>query len=330
MSEPAPKPRPPLWRYALAVLVSVGLLGALVAQVDVARAREVLATADPGWIGISTVLYLGLLVLRGFRLQLISEKTDATLAIAVNSVQTLLLRVTPLRAGELAMPLLLYRHAGEDPARSLVLLVLVRLLDLFLVCAAVLVGLFFRAGPVQGELEGPLVAVVVILGLLLATFRTWLSFGVAVARRAGDAVGATKIGLVHRVLDRLQAMLLGSAALTPLRRAVLGVTSACVLALQAVQIGAFLVAFDIWLPAYDLALGSCAAQLGSAIPIGAVGSFGMLEAGWTGGFVAVGVPMETAVVTGVAYGIQTLVTAAGLGAVSWLWLLRQPVVTPQT
>src|SRR5690606_331465 len=92
-----------------------------------------------------------------------------------------------------------------DAARAVISLVLVRLVDLALVLAAVVMGLLLRR---TGEGAPPLLptaAALAAFGLLLAAFRPTLRLAFAIAARLSARLGQERFPVVGKVLGKLQA-----------------------------------------------------------------------------------------------------------------------------
>lgn len=70
-------------------------------------------------------------------------------------------------------------------------------------------------------------------------------------------------------------------------------------------------------------VGATSAQLANAIPFLAVGGFGTKEAVWAFGFHLPGVLFETAIASGLAVNLLTLLVSGILGAISLALMRRQ-------
>lgn len=68
---------------------------------------------------------------------------------------------------------------------------------------------------------------------------------------------------------------------------------------------AFLRGFGIELSFLKVVFGSTIAVIANALPISGLGNWGTLEAGWTAGFLIVGLPKEEAIATG--FGVHILI-----------------------
>lgn len=313
-------------RVALAIAVSAVLVGALFASVDVAASLPRLAEARLSWLGVGAAFSLIVLVARGARFRALTRQADLTTVTAASAVHNFLVRVTPLRLGELSLPYFLERAAAEPVARSLVSLVLVRLLELWMVVAAGLVAFAVTlGGSGAGELVGA-GAVAAALTVVLATFSRWLRLAARIAHGVARSTRLDARPRVARVLEQIDRAIDESASLSTARRVQLLVSSAAVALGQYAMLGALAYAFGLDLAPVQVVVGVTLAQIASALPVGGVGAFGTYEAGWTGGFVAVGVALDDAVVTAVATQLVTLAFAAVQAAPCW-WLLRRRTPT---
>jgi len=307
-------------RAVAAIAVSCALLALLLSRLDLDGAMERYRSAEPGWIALASLLSLSVLVLRGIRFASLSDRAGFGVATAAVATQVFLNRVTPLRLGELSLPLLLRRHAGEDTARSLVRLLLVRLVDLAVVVAAIALGaaLLARDGS-AGDLA-PTLGALLLLALLLATYRRWIRWMAAMSSAAARKVGVARL---ERALARLEDAASQGDDASPASRAVLVATSLGIFVAQMAMFAALLRAFGVHLPVAGLALGGAVAQAGAAIPVASVGTFGTQEASWVAGYVWAGLPLNDAIVTAVAAQVITLAFAAAFALPAWLWLQRR-------
>lgn len=311
-------------RAALAVAVSGALVALVIAQLDLAEATARFRAARPGWLAAAALASFSVLLLRGARFTTLGRHAGFGLTTAATAIQNFLNRVTPLRLGELSLPWLLRRHAGEDAARAVLSVVLVRVIDLTLVLAAVALGLALRDA---GEGAPPLLPTVAALAafcVLLAAFRPLLRAGFAAARVVAGITGLGRVPAVGRAIDRLHAAVAGGEALS---RGQLARVAACSLGIYAGQMTLFyalLAAFEVEVGFLELLQGGAVAMGGAAVPIAAVGSIGTQEAAWVAGFAWVGVPLQDALVTAVACQLITLAFAGIFALPAWLWLARLP------
>src|SRR5690606_24827496 len=132
-------------RAGLAVLVSGLLVAWLLSKLDAEQALSRLRGVETQWLAVAAACSFGVLLCRSLRFSLLTRDAGLPVVTASIAVQVFMNRITPLRLGELALPYLLQKYGGEDNARSLVHLLLVRLIDLGLVAAAVVLSALFLA-----------------------------------------------------------------------------------------------------------------------------------------------------------------------------------------
>lgn len=310
-------------RIFLAFLGSAALLALVFSQLDLREAGARFREASVGWIGIAALGSLFVLLMRGARFAVLNRRAGWPLTTAATAIQVFLNRVTPLRLGELSLPWLLRKHAGEDAARSLLSVVLVRLIDLVIVVGAVVVGISVRHRGDGGPQLLPSVAALCLLVLGLALFRRWLGYLLIVAAWFTRRLRLERHPLVKRSLGKLGDAVAGGEALSRRQMGWVVFTSASIFLGQTLLFGAILRAFSVEIGLLELIQGGAVAQAGAAVPIAAFGSFGPQEASWAAGFVWVGVPLQDALVTAIACQMITLAFAALFALPAWLWLGRR-------
>ncbi|HWV38306.1 MAG TPA: lysylphosphatidylglycerol synthase transmembrane domain-containing protein [Vulgatibacter sp.] len=319
-------PRRKALRVVLAFAASAALLAVVFSQLDLANAAVRFREARPGWLGVAALGSLFVLITRGLRFAILNRHARWPLTTAATAIQVFLNRVTPLRLGELSLPWILRRHAGEDAARSLLSVVLVRLIDLAIVAAAVVAGLALRTHAEGAPPLLPSVAALAGLSLLLAGFRPLLRRFLGAAAWIAKRTGLDRHALVAKPLAKLRDALADGEALGRREMTGIALTSLAVFLGQTLLFGAILRAFSVEVGVLELMQGGAVAQAGAALPIAAVGSFGPQEASWVAGFVWVGVPLQDALVTAIACQVITLAFAALFALPAWLWLQRRPVL----
>jgi uncharacterized membrane protein YbhN (UPF0104 family) len=79
-------------------------------------------------------------------------------------------------------------------------------------------------------------------------------------------------------------------------------------------------AFSMPVGILQTTLGSTAAVVTSFLPVGGIGSFGPMEAGWSLGFVLVGLERTAAIASGFGVSIVTFCFGALFGGIGWIGL----------
>ncbi|MCA9539709.1 MAG: flippase-like domain-containing protein [Myxococcales bacterium] len=308
---------------AIALLVSGGLLALVFSQMDTDAALARLREADWRLIGLSFVLSFAVLIVRGLRFRFLTSQSPFSSVIAAIAGQNFLNRVAPFRLGELSLPYLLHRTTGEPPATSLIMLVLVRLIELWALFVTAIGAVLGWFGGAEAERVVLLAAIAAALGLTLLTFRRWLGLGLRLADALARRTGLAERGAVRNALDRVHEAATGDARLTLRQHAALLLGTVAIMALQFALYGCLLRSLGFALHPLQIIVGVTAAQVAGALPVLSVGSVGTHETGWAAGFVWVGLALPDAVMTGVYTQVVTLAFAVVFAGPAALWWVRR-------
>ena len=310
-------------RIAAAFAISGGVIAALAAQVDWRRALEALRMADLGWMALAIAWSCAIVWARGVRWTALQPAPGLGVNTAAIAVQTFYNRVAPMRLGELTLPFLLRRHAGQDASRTLLLLIVVRIVELAVAIGLLALSTLLRTGTQHAGWLALLVGLLAGIALLLFRFRVVMRLGLRVAAAVARALRVDRVPQVSRALERIEQAMAGESQLSGRLRASLLLWT---LGLQAMQIASFdsiLRAFGVHLDLLALVQSTSVALAGPALPLPSVGMVGTLEASWAIGFVWVGVNLETAILTGIATQVVTLAFAAVVALPAWAYLVRR-------
>lgn len=320
-------PRRTIVRSVVRTLLALGVSAALVLWVlrraDLDRLAARAGDLRPGPLALAFGCSTAVLLLRAQRFHALSARAGYGTTVAAVAVQNFLVRVTPFRVGELGLPVVLHRYAGEPLVRSVVNVLLVRLVELWML---LLVGASATAafvGPAGGVGFAMPLALLTLVTLAVFTFRWWLGALARAAQRLGapDAPGLR--GRLRRAVDRVVEVLADGDRLSlPARLRLAGGT----LAIAVFQSGLFwslLAVFGVRAGLVQVLVGGTAAQFAAAVPVPSVGSVGPLEAAWVSGFTWVGIGFDDAVLTAVGCQVITLAFAGLFAAGAWLWLGRR-------
>lgn len=273
------------------------------------------------WYAAAGAFYLLTLAARAARLMLLFAPLSrrpfppgAAMDLAV--VGTFANHVMPLRTGELAFVLLPRLTGAVGTDRALLALLTARVYDAL---ALLLITAGAVALAMPGEGLWPVILWAALLGIAMAAFR--LDFGLRLLRTALGAAGCRSRGRVAGWLARLgrfASRLHEGSLLLRGPRSAAGLLAASLVAWAALLcfFGSLLAAFGMALPAASVVLGSVGASLAQLMPVGAIGSFGTFEAGWTGGFTAMGLSLEQAVASGLAAHLVAVALSGLLAGVS--------------
>lgn len=236
-----------------------------------------------------------------------------------------------MRTGELGFAWLMRRSGAVGFTQSLVSVVLLRILDLASVLAVFAVALAPFGGTFRDG-AAPSTALAVGVGVVAALAPLYIRHLLVLAHRVFDgALAATRLTRLESVERGQRAV--GSAvdSVRRLPARVLWQATALTLVQWAVNfalIWVLLEAMGIEVSLAQSILGGMGSVLGGLLPLAGVGNFGPLEAGWSLGFAAVGVPTDVAVASAFGFSVISFAYSLVIGAIGWLSLPR-PAVQPR-
>ena len=318
------------WSWCVAVVVTGGLLGYLVSQIEPAELVAAARGMTPRHFWAFVALLLAGVAARAVRFRiLLGPAVPMPLLTGIVLVRNLFVDLLPARLGELSYVYLLTSRAGRRIEEGLASLMLSVAFDLVALTPLLLLALLTVGS--GGAVPVPwLAAAALVLGLVaLAGARVAGPLGRAVA-----SVVAPEDGPLTGRRAELGALI---------RRTALAIDDAwarrVAIPVLAVSIVVRLCKFGSYFflvlaimgsrgdPAVDLGffrvfLGVLSAELAAALPIPTVASFGTFEAAWAFSFTQLGFAREDAIVSGVvAHAVSQLVEYAlgGLALLALLW-----------
>lgn len=312
-------------RVAVGVALSALLIGLLLSQIDPARAIALVLGADPVLLSVGAALYGSLVVLRSLRYRVIAPDVPMRTLLTVHAVHALLLRLMPLKTGELGFAWLMARSNAGGFSRNLLGLVMLRVLDLTTVLSLFTLGLvlFGSASFARGQLSlAPLIAAAVVAALAPLYLRGLLR---AAARLLDLVLALTRLERVEPVARAQRSVRESIAWSDALPRRALVVATGLTTVQWLVNYVLFFVlleAMAVDVTVAQAVLGGSGSVLGSLLPVAGVGTFGPLEAGWAVGFVATGMDAETAIASGFGFSVISLGYSAIAGLIGGVFLRR--------
>jgi len=297
-------------------LVALALVAAVLAVAGPASFWELLRESRPAPLALALAVFAVATALRGLRLGLLlpaGRLAPARAPMVAAAAQAAALFL-PLRTGELALPLLLARHAGWDLTAGVSTLLAARALDLATLGVWAGASALLVAGlgaPVAGAAAAALLLPALLLPVAVALVDR-LALRCLAPRGPRGRRWTLRVRRLRRALEDLgrRPGRLAAAALSSL--ALWGSTWAYTWLL--------LVAIGHRWPVAEVVAGSAVASLSNLLPVNLVANLGTLEAGWTAAFSALGVPVDQAAATGLACHLWALAFAALLGGVGWIGL----------
>lgn len=303
----------PSSRRTWAIRIAIGLIGsglivaALFTQIDPDRVMRVLGRARVDLLAVAFVVYLALVALRAWRLRVLMPEARALPLFGVSAIHLLFLRIMPMRTGELGFAWLMQRTLVASFEKSLVGLIVLRVLDLttVIVIYAISLALVHRAA---------ISLVVAIAGVALALLvRPALRLMQRIIDWLARIVRLDRFERIERRRRSLAEAVAWSSAIA--RSKILYVTALTLVqwlvSFTFVLVCALAMRLEVtWPQAVQGGVGTIVTTM---LPLPGIGTVGTLEAGWAAGFALAGVDREDAIATAFGYAAVsfafTLVTA---------------------
>jgi glycosyltransferase 2 family protein len=271
-----------LLRIAVAVVFTIVVVVLFAANLSFEALQQTLDRVELGWMLGALVAYLAVTALRALRFMVAGARLRFLSVFGIAAIHAALLRVMPLRSGELAYGILLKRHGGGGFSEGIAAIFMLRILDLAAVLplvGIVLVTLVADSASGFGAFS------VIIAGLLLGV--TFFALG-SISRVLARRIPEESTSAIVQKIGRLARMLVDAYDLPLQRRLEL-------LGLTVVTWGMVLVWFFFTMRAAgvitagsDGLVVSVLGISGSILPLSLVGSFGAMESGFALGMAAIG------------------------------------------
>jgi uncharacterized membrane protein YbhN (UPF0104 family) len=317
----SPQTRSFLLKAGIGLLVTGSLFFFLFRYVDFKQVVALLAGSRRelllAGLGFWILIYLG----RALRFRLLAPRTPFLTMLSITAVHAFLLRLLPFRTGELAYAFLVRRAGTAGLGESLLVLLLLRILDSTCVVILFAVALAFHQGVYLGDRRIGILAALVAAALgvvVVLALGPLLRLALRVVRRVLG--GLARRPRVERLLDRAGEAV---AAFGGVRRRTVLFAALLSMLLWLLTFGGFFAimrAFYMPVGVAQTVLGSTAAVVTGFLPIGGIGSFGTLEAGWALGFALCGLDQTRAITSGFGVSITTFIYGAALGLLGWIGL----------
>ena len=313
-----------LIKAVVSLVITAALMMFLFRFIQLDQLQQMLVSTDWNLMAVGMGMWIALYMARSARFVLLAPETPYLHMLCIASVHNFLLRIMPMRTGDLSYGFLMKRAGTAQLGEALLSLLLFRLLDATTVVLYFALSLAFHRGVYLWDRTTGILAAgvaLVLFALVAMNLGRLLLWGTGTLRRLCAMVGLGERPWVHQALGRLDDSV---ASFSHLSSKVILQVSGASLVVWLLTYGTFFVimrAFSMPVGVVQTVLGSTAAVVTGFLPIGGLGSFGTLEVGWTAGFFLVGLPESKAASSGFGVSMATFVYTALLGLVGWIGLL---------
>ncbi len=305
----------------LGVVISFLLVCIILSRLDFSKAADRLQNIDARWCVAALGASFAVLCMRAMRFWCLTVHATLIQNMRAVALQNFINRILPLRLGELSLPYFLHRQAAEIPGEALSHLVLVRLVEMWVVCVAVLIGAFSYFGSDRLN-PGWLLAILLVMSLCLCFYRPLLCtgsrLGLWILQKLGCKPQNKLIGFLQQ-MERTAT----EGRFTLKQKMIILWGSVGVVGLQALNFWAIMKACGVS-PGFAQALiGTTVAHVAGGLPVLSVGTIGPHETSWVLAFMWVGLDKDDAILTGLATQVVTLLFAAIYATIAWIQIQHQ-------
>ena len=302
MEEKAPRGSLLTPRNILFFIIAVTLVVFLVSQIDIEKTINAFSSARPGLLLLACCIYFTSNFFKALRFMVIMKDMRVGLfnMFTIVSFHNFFNQIMPARTGELTLIYYLKKIGGVKATKGLHTLIVVRIFDMIIVSLFFVISFILYFGTRQSSLllyVGIAMAVISIIALFNIK---WIVIALSkVFSGIGSLPFLRDKKLVKKLLEKVQQVEEEFSQFdTRGNLPMIAVTS--LLVWTALYTLSFVVirGFNIDIGYIPALIGATGGILTNVLPINSFGSFGTLEAGWTGGFLLVGMSLQNAVTTG--------------------------------
>jgi len=315
-----------LKRLLLSILITVGIVFILFTQISLKDLYTLLKNIDPFWTIVGSASNLLAILFQAFRYKYLIYSKNIPLSelFRITVFYNLLKMILPSKLGELSYPYLLNKISGLNITEGLASLIASRVYDL----SILLIIFSFSSIRLQSFFKINIFFIILFaclpIGLILFVFfymSSILMLFSNVLGKISDWTGVKKSKSTQWVQRKIHQIAEDFYAIKA-RGTYLSVTlsSLTIWALVIWGFYSFLKGFGIEVSFLNAAFGSTVGIISSSLPISGIGNWGTLEAGWTAGFLMVGLSKEKAIATGFGVHILVLAICAMMGFICWISL----------
>jgi uncharacterized protein (TIRG00374 family) len=318
-------------------ILGLGLLIALLTQVNFPALLRQVTGVQPGYFLLGGLLYLLKTCLRALRFQRLNRQSkppflDMLRLVLASSLASQLL---PLKLGEFAYVYLLKRSRRASIPQALSSLLAARLFDLLAIASLFIFVSLALGLPAMDQLTIYFNAILIFIAALMVGILLLLIGARAAGRLlnwffALPLLREWHVPLVDKLRTGLQSLLDELARYSPREIIEWGVLAGLEWFVNYYAFHVLLLGIGLTPRFFDTVVCVTFAALASVLPLNSFGSFGTQEAGWAAGLLLMGFSRENAISSGFATHLLTLAYMLLLGGVSWLtYLLPERAVKAQ-
>lgn len=305
-------------------ILSSFLLVFLLGRLELRKTLETLRDADPAMVIYAGLAYILANYFKSLRYEVMLKELAIPMPrmFAISGYQNFFNQILPARTGELTLVYYLKTIGGADISKGLHSLLVTRIFDFIVVAAFFMCSILVYYGR-ESSISLLLLGAVFLAISVIALFNLkWLViFSAWVFESAVRILKLERSPLSLKIRSKIEPII-DEFARFDTRRYIPMLALTSILVWIALYVFSYLTILSLGIDISFLqsVAGSTGAVLTNTLPINSFGSFGTLEAGWTGGFVLVGMSEQDAITSGFAYHILNFLVSALISGVCFVAL----------
>ena len=305
-------------------VLAVMIIYFLVSNIDMKKTADALVKADLAFVILSAVIYTVSNFFKSLRFNILLKESAVPIPkmFAISAYQNFFNQIMPARTGELTFLYYTKVMANIRASASLHALLISRMMDLVVVCLFFIIALTLSYGK---DLSAPLIIAASLMGACSLLFVFKLHWLVLIGKKTFlFFVSLLRLGkkpLIIKIDEKIDILLEEFAGINMKKRIPLAAAASLFVWLSLYVFSyTTILAFGIDIGFFTAVAGSTGAVLTNVLPINSFGSFGTMEAGWTGGFLFVGMSMQDAVTTGFGYHLINFFAALIVAVICFVFI----------
>ncbi|MCP4606459.1 MAG: flippase-like domain-containing protein [Proteobacteria bacterium] len=312
------------FHIAASAVFTIGIAALVWHNLSWGTLKEVFGRLDFEIALLSFAAYLMVTAMRALRFVIAGARLSFGSIFYITAVYAALLRVMPLKSGELAYGILLKKHGGGNFTEGLAAVLMLRILDLATILpfgAAIVITWL------SGSNTGWRAFVVIAAGLMLGVL--FFNLGPISRLAAAKITPLPERGLL-RVVGRIVHTLAEAYSLPLSKRfALLGMT-VIIWASVLVWFHLTLLAIGVVTTLDQGFVVGILGVAGSILPVSLIGSFGPMEGGFAIGLAAIGQNHSAVAAGSIVASTLTFITNWLVAIPVWILLMKSPTKPPNT
>lgn len=311
----------------ITVFITFLLLGIILSQIKIEDLILTIKNINKIYLVLGFLLYAFSYVLRGFRFHiLLDKKISLTDLFHIVCVHNMVNSILPARSGELSYIYILKKYHAKSTGEGVATLMVARVLDFITISLLFFISSLFISD--LPEMFSGIIWLVVLFMVLLAAFLIVLLYAGEIFLRFANSVFITfKIdnnNLVRLFLGKTKEIVENFKNIKNNGK----MTELCIISfliwLTLYFLNYVLIrSLDINISFFAVLLASTFVVFMSILPIQGLGGFGTYEAGWTIGFISIGLTKELAINSGIVVHIIGIVYYMLLGFYGYQYLCKK-------